>query len=44
MPRETEIPKIVPIVEPISATWPTAPWMRRPKIGASAERIDSGRW
>ena len=44
MPSEVAMPKIVPMTAAISTPWPMEPSMRRPKIGASAERMDSGMW
>ncbi len=42
MPRLVAMPKIVPSTAAPSTVWPIGPWMRLPKIGYSAERIDSG--
>lgn len=44
MPSEVPMPKIVPMVATTSTVSPAAPLMRLPNSGASAERMDSGRW
>ena len=44
MPRDVATPKMVPSTAAVSTVWPSAPSIRRPKIGYRAERTASGRF